>query len=120
MLDLDTFLTTLYVLVDYSSTSLPAKPSRPGQHAHLTDRAVVTLALLAQWKQFASERAFVRDAVTHLCAAFPRLPHRSQLNRLIRDAHDRIVGVGQHLVTVLGSADQSVARAEAARLCRSD
>jgi hypothetical protein len=106
MLDLDTFLTTLYVLVDDSIKSQPAKPPRPGQRAHLTDSEVVTLALAAQWKQFASERAFVRYAVKNLRAAFPGLPHRTQLNRLIRAAHDRIVGVGQDFVTLLGSADQ--------------
>jgi len=106
MLDLDTFLTTLYVLVDDSIKSQPAKPPRPGQQAHLTDSEVVTLALAAQWKQFASERAFARYAVKHLRSAFPGLPDRSQLNRLIRDAHERIVGVGQDFVTLLGSADQ--------------
>jgi hypothetical protein len=106
LLDLDTFLTTVYVLVDDSIKSQPAKPARPGQQAHLTDSEVVTLALAAQWKQFAGERAFVRYAVKNLRAAFPRLPHRSQLNRLIGDAHDRIVAVGQDFVTLLGSADQ--------------
>lgn len=106
MLDLDTFLTTLYVLVDDSIKVLPPTPPRPGQQAHLTESEVVTLALLAQWKQFSSERAFVRYALRHLRAAFPTLPHRTQLNRLIRDAHDRIVGVGQAFVTLLGSAEQ--------------
>jgi hypothetical protein len=106
MLDLDTFLTTLYVLVDDSIKSQPAKPARPGQQANLTDSEVVTLALASQWKQFASERAFVRYAVKNLRSAFPGLPDRSQLNRLIRDTHDRIVGVGQDFVTLLGSADQ--------------
>jgi hypothetical protein len=106
MLDLDTFLTTLHVLVDDSIKSQPAKPARPGQQAHLTDSEVVTLALAAQWKQFTSERAFVRYAVKNLRSAFPRLPDRSQLNRLIRDAHERIVGVGQDFVSLLGSAHQ--------------
>jgi Transposase DDE domain len=106
MLDLDTFLTTLYVLVDDSIKSQPAKPPRPGPQPHLTDSEVATLALMAQWKQFVSERAFVRYAVRHLRQAFPSLPHRAQLNRLIRDAHGQIVGVGQALVTLLGSAEQ--------------
>ncbi|MFL5801984.1 MAG: hypothetical protein ACJ8CR_09620 [Roseiflexaceae bacterium] len=89
MLDLDTFLTTLYVLVDDSIKSQPTTPPRPGQQPHLTESEVVTLALLAQWKQFASERAFVRYAVRHLRKAFPTMPHRTQLNRLLRDAHER-------------------------------
>src|SRR5262245_25543143 len=106
MLDLDTFLTRLYVLVDDSIKSQSPRPLRPGPKPSLTDSEVVTLALMAQWKQFVSERAFVRYALKHLRQAFPSLPNRSQLNRLIRDAHDRIVVVGQGLVTLLGSAEQ--------------
>jgi hypothetical protein len=50
-----------------------------------------------------SERAFVRYAHCHLRAAFSRLPERSQLNRLIRSAHDLLVAVVQGLVLLLGS-----------------
>jgi hypothetical protein len=50
----------------------------------LTRSEVVTLALFGQWNHFPSERAFYRYADHHLRNAFPRLPDRSQLNRLIR------------------------------------
>lgn len=106
MIDLDTFLTTLYVLVDDSIKSQPPTAPHPGPLASLSESEVVTLVMLSQWKQFPSERIFVRYALKHLRRAFPTMPHRSQLNRLIRAAHDRIVAVGQTLVTLLGSATQ--------------
>jgi DDE family transposase len=106
MLDLDTFLTTLYVLVDDTIKSERQDDGVPGPAPSLSRSEVVTLALLAQWKQFPSEHAFVRYAKRHLRSAFPALPHRTQLNRLIRHAHDHLVAFGQGLVERLGSAQQ--------------
>lgn len=106
MLDLDTFLTTLYVLVDDTIKDL-SLPLKRGPAPDLYVSEVVTLALLAQWKQFPSERAFARFAHKKLRAAFPTLPHRSQLNRAIRAAHDAIVAFGQGLVRRLGSEKQA-------------
>ena len=98
MLDLDTFLTTLYVVVDeYDKTHPLAHPPMPGPAPALTRSEVVTLAIFAQWACFASERAFYRYAQHHLRAAFPRLPDRSQYNRELRQAHDLLVRVGQWL-----------------------
>ena len=50
MLDVDTFLTTLYVTVDdfRQSHLLPEEESRPGPEASLSPSEVVTLALFAQ------------------------------------------------------------------------
>jgi hypothetical protein len=96
MVDPDTFLTALYVMVDECLAEI-ALPRRPGPAARLSASEVVTLALFAQWRQFASERAFYRWAVAHLRGAFPTLPARSQYNRLLRRCHDAIVAVGQRL-----------------------
>ena len=106
MLDLDTFVTTLYVLVD-DTVKLARPLGKPGPQSDLSQSEVVTLALLAQWKRFPSERAFARFALRNLRAAFPGLPDRSQLNRLIRSAHDALVAFGQALVVRLGSAEQA-------------
>jgi hypothetical protein len=83
MLDVDTFLTTLYVIADDFCHSL--SPSRrPGPQASLSEGEVLTLAIFARWSRFNSERDFYRYAQTKLRDAFPTLPDRSQFNRLMR------------------------------------
>jgi hypothetical protein len=100
MVDVDTFLTAVYVIVDDIVRELPA-PVPPGPAPALSRSAVVTLALFAQWRPFGGERAFYRYAERHLRPLFPRLPHRSQYNRLLRRCHDVLVAVGQRLATRL-------------------
>lgn len=107
MLDLDTFLTTLYVFVDDTVKQLPPRRCHPGPQGKLSESEVVTLAMLSQWKLFKSERLFARYAKRNLRSAFPKLPNRSQLNRAIRAAHDTIVAVGQALSQALGSVGQA-------------
>jgi hypothetical protein len=81
--DVDTFLTTLYVMVDdFCQTQSPKK--RPGPEASLCQSEVITLAIFACWSRFASERDFYRYADDHLRGAFPTLPSRPQFNRLVR------------------------------------
>ena len=63
----------------------------------------MTLALFGQWGRFASERDFYRYADRHLRGAFPGLPTRSRLNRLIRAEYEAIVAVGHHLADRLGA-----------------
>lgn len=74
-LDLPTFLSTLYTLVDdlYKTHLAPHKPVRPGPAPQLSDSEVLTLALLAQWQQDRSERAFLRLVAHQWRAYFPRL-----------------------------------------------
>jgi hypothetical protein len=107
MLDLDTFLTTLYVFVDDTVKQLPPCKHHPGPQGKLSESEVVTLAMLSQWKFFRSERLFARYAKRNLRSAFPTLPNRSQLNRAIRAAHDTIVAVGLALSQALGSIGQA-------------
>jgi hypothetical protein len=91
MVDVDTFLTTLYVMVDdFCKLSLPAD-LHPGPQAALSRSEVVTLALFGQWQGFGSERGFYRYAQRHLRAAFPSLPTREQYNRQIRRQHAALV-----------------------------
>ena len=49
-----------------------------------TDPEVITLAILAQWPRFRSERDFWRFAQAHLRSYFPKLCSQSQLNRRVR------------------------------------
>lgn len=100
MLDVDTFLTTLYVIVDDFCHSHPPK-SRPGPQASLSASEVITLAIFARWSRFASERDFYRYAETKLLDAFPTLPDRSQFNRCVRRYLDLIEEMALHLADAM-------------------
>jgi hypothetical protein len=80
MVDTDTFLTTLYVMVDEFCQSHIPPEVHPGPRASLSRSEVITLGLFGQWACFPSERAFYRYAQRHLRVAFPTLPHRTQFN----------------------------------------
>ena len=81
MVDVDTFLTTLYVMVDdFCKTSLPPQtilacgspePQRDGD-----------LAIFGQWQGFGSERGFYRYA-QRSASCLPQLPTREQFNRQV-------------------------------------
>ena len=85
-MDLDSFLVLLYVLVDdwWHERHPYSPPKKPGRPALLSDPEVITLAILAQWPRFRSERDFWRFASSHLRPYFPMLCSQSQLNRRIR------------------------------------
>lgn len=100
MLDVDTFLTTLYVMVDdFCQSHLPTK--KPGPQASLCASEVITLAIFARWGRFSSERDFYRYARTCLCNAFPTLPDRSQFNRSVRSHEEFIEAFILHLLALL-------------------
>ena len=68
-MDLDSFLISLYVLVhDWWQEHHPfsARKKKPGRPTLLSDPEVITLAILAQWPRFRSERDFWRFASAHL------------------------------------------------------
>ena len=60
------------------------RKKKPGRPALLSDPEVITLAILAQWPRFRSERDFWRFASAHLRPYFPMLCSQGQLNRRIR------------------------------------
>jgi len=101
MLDVDTFLTTLYVTVDDFCQPHPPK-RKPGPEASLCASEVVTLAIFARWSRFSSERDFYRYATDHLRDAFPNLPDRSQFNRLVRFYTDDIEKMALNLAQMMG------------------
>lgn len=102
MLDTDTFVTTVYVIVDdYCKEHCPDPPHR-GPLAGLSMSEVITLALLGQWSRWRSEREFYRFASEHLRAAFPGMPDRSRYNRLSRRYHNQIARLAVHLGERLG------------------
>jgi hypothetical protein len=103
MVDVDTFLTILYVMVDdFCKVALPPA-QHPGPQATLSQSEVVTLAMFGQWQGFGSERGFYRYAQQHLRAAFPQLPTREQFNRQMRQQHAVLVAFFLHLVALLAA-----------------
>jgi hypothetical protein len=102
MVDIETDLSTLYVMSDdFCDWHVPSEPLHPGPQASLSRSEVITLALFGQWVQFKSERAFYRYAELHLRAAFPTLPDRCQFNRLMREQRDTITAFSLYLVRLV-------------------
>ena len=104
MLEVDTFLVWLYVVIDDICKRELAPERHPGPAACLSRSEVVTLALFGQWARFATERDFYRYAERRLRGAFPALPERSRFNRLLRAHQEAITACGHVLVTWLGRA----------------
>lgn len=104
-MDVDTFLTELYVMVDDYCKAKVAPRKAPGPAPSLSQSEVVTLAIFAQWNLFQSERDFYRYADRHLRPFFPKMPDRSQLNRLVRAATATLIGFGLYLARQMESAD---------------
>jgi hypothetical protein len=95
-MDLDSFLVSLYVLVDdWWKLDHAWRPTKTGRPALLSDPEVLTLAILAQWPRFRSERDFWRFASSHLRPYFPMLCSQSQLNRRIRALEPEIRALQQ-------------------------
>ena len=84
-MDLDSFLVSSYVLVDdWWKLEHASRSPETGRPALLSDPEVLTLAILAQWPRFRSERDFWRFAWTHLRSYFPNLCSQGQFDRRIR------------------------------------
>src|SRR3712207_2112770 len=81
VVDLDSFLVSLYVLVDDWRQRRDVAPRKPGRPVLLSESEVLTLAILAQWPRWRSERDFWRFASSHLRGYFPTLCSQSQIGR---------------------------------------
>lgn len=101
MIDIDTFLTILYVMAEDFCKQFMKAEICPGPKASLSRGEVVTLIMFAQWATFQSERDFYRYAQRNLRSAFPDLPDRSQFNRLVRRYRDDIVYFCLYLVELM-------------------
>lgn len=96
------FLVSLYVLVDdWWQQSHPSAPLGPGRLPSLSQSEVLTLAVLAQWPRFRSERDFWRFARAYLRPYFPNLLSQSQLNRRIRALESELKTLQRDLAATL-------------------
>lgn len=99
-IDIDTFLTALYTIVDdlYQQHFAPYKLKRRGPEPLLADSEVLTLAICTQWFG-TSENKFIGYAQRHWRSFFPRLLSQSQTNRRTRD----LAGVLVHMVSLVSA-----------------
>jgi hypothetical protein len=106
-MDLDSFLLSLYVLVDdWRRERHPSAARKPGRPPRLTDGEVLTLAILSQWPRWRSERDFWRFADAHLRGYFPTLLSQSQLNRRIRALEPELRALQAHLSGTLADGSE--------------
>ena len=86
-LDLDTFLVTVYCVIDDLSheTFAAHKPVRPGAEPEMSESEVLTVVVLTQWQQSRSESAFLDYVRQHWRVYFPRVLSQSAFNRRARD-----------------------------------
>jgi hypothetical protein len=98
-MDLDTFLTTVYVMTDdYVQAAGLTWMGAAGPIPRLSVSEVLTLGLLSRWRLFDSERDFYRYVRRHWQGAFPGLPDRTEFNRLLRASLGALCRFGQYLV----------------------
>ena len=88
-LDLETFFTALYVIVDdrYQEQVQPQMPASGGPAAHMSDSEVLCLGLAAQWRSgvpWTTERGILRYVRKHLGYLFPTLLSQSAFHRRLR------------------------------------
>jgi hypothetical protein len=103
-IDLDTFLTALYTVVDdlYRERLAAVVAHRPGPAPALSDSEVLTLAIGAEWGPWDSERGFWRFASRRLRHLFPRLVDQSVFNRRRRSLYPALAAVQRAVAERLG------------------
>lgn len=89
-MDLDTFLTTVYVMVDdwYKASWAKSMQRQQGRRATMSDSEVLTLAIVGQWRvgvPWQSERGLVRYMQQHGQGWFPRMLGHSGFNQRVRN-----------------------------------
>jgi hypothetical protein len=109
-LDLETFLTTLYVMIDdlYVKFVLPKLPATGGPEPKLSDSEVLCLGLAAQWRSgvpWKTERGFVRYALKHLRPFFPGMTSQSAFNRRLRRLWGAYILIQQAVADQLWSGE---------------
>lgn len=110
-LDLETFLTTLYVRVDdlYQQVIAPKMPVCGGPTPALSDSEVLCLGLAAQWRSgvpWKSERGFLRYMRKHELSMFPGLTSQSAFNRRLRRLWGGFILLQQAVAQQLLTADE--------------
>lgn len=109
-MDLETFLITLYVLIDdwYDEVITPNKPKKGGSPPRMSDSEVLTLAIAGQWRvgvPWQSERGLVRHIHANYLSLFPKMLKQSGFNARVRRLWGAFILLQQHVASLLESAD---------------
>jgi hypothetical protein len=99
-MDLDTFIRTLYRLIDewYEREMQPYMQRHAGAAVKMSDSEVLTVAIAGQWRvgvPWQSERGVVRYMLEHGQAWFPNMLHKSQFNMRVRQLWTALVRLQQ-------------------------
>jgi hypothetical protein len=110
-LDLDTFLTVLYGIVDdlYQSHLRPHIPACGGPPAQMSDSEVLCLGLAAQWRSgvpWNSARSLMRYVHKHLRHLFPVVLSQRAFNRRLRRLWGACILRSDALATALETASE--------------
>jgi len=110
-LDLETFLTTLYVRVDdlYQQEIAPQMPTGGRPTPHLSDSEMLCLGLAAQWRSgvaWKTEHGFLRYMFKHLRPMFPGLTTQSAFNRRLRRLWGAFILLQQAVARQLLTGDE--------------
>lgn len=108
-MDLETFLTTLYVWVDdwYQAEMRSQVKRRYGPPPRLSDSEVLTIAIAGQWgvgMPWQSERGVVRYMREHGRGWFPQMLARSRFNERVRCLWAVLIQLHHALTQALGAA----------------
>ena len=108
-MDLDTFFTVLYCLIDdwYKASFKTEKARRRGRPQRMGDAEVLTVAVAGQWRvgvPWQSERGLARYLLKHGLGWFPTMLGRSQFNLRLRMLWPVFLQLQQELAQML-SAD---------------
>jgi hypothetical protein len=106
-MDLDTFLTTLYVIIDdwYKRELQEQMVRHAGAELQMSDSEVLTVAIASQWRvgvAWQSERGAVRFMQRHGRGWFPKMLKHSQFNKRVRELWAVFVRLQQVLAALLG------------------
>lgn len=109
-MDLDTFLTTVYVIVDdwYQRQGAQQMRRRIAGRLRMSDSEVLTVALAAQWRvgvPWQSERGAVRYMQQHGRCWFPTMLSKSAFNQRVRHLWGALIQFQQYLAAELESAE---------------
>ena len=112
-LDLETFLTALYVIVDdlYQSHIAPRMPAGGGPTAQMSDSEVLCLGLAVQWRSgvpWKSERGIMRYVQRHLRHLFPTVLTQSAFNRRLRRLWGAFILIQDAVAAQLTQGDYDV------------